>query len=183
MAESIASQWKKLQQGIYNAVYRESLDAMEKQTNKICLMFADIINSNNLPAMTGNSATGLAVGLYRDGELLMYSTMMNAGERHPVSHVLRKGEKFEEGSLRYDDAIQNKTFSVGSSGANTPYMAWVRAVGTIRRAKPSFKGYSFVVAHGAHYIRYNGYDDAVAQLYAELKTVGAKLITIKMRNT
>lgn len=183
MAESIASQWKKLQKGIYNAVYRDSLYAMEKQTNKICLMFADIVANKSEPKMTGNSATGLAVGLYRDGKLLMYSTMMNAGERHPVSHVLRKGEKFEAGTLRYDNSVQNKTFSVGNSGANTPYIAWRRAIGAIERAKPSFKGYSFVVAHGAHYIKYNGYYDAVAQLYAELRNVGAKLITIKMRNT
>ena len=184
MAESLESQWKKIMKNVYSACYRMSYQSMENQTRKICERFADIINSDSkYTAMTGNSATGLAVGLYRDGELLAYSTMMEAGEGKPITHVLRKEDKFLKGTARYDGGVQKKTYSPGKSGANSPYYAWLRAVNVLRRTKPKFDGYTFVVAYGAHYMKYSGYIDAVTQLYAELSSVGAKMMTVALRNT
>lgn len=184
MAESLDSQWKKIMKNVYSAYYRMSYQSMENQTRKICERFAGIIkNDGKYTAMTGNSATGLAVGLYRDGELLAYSTMMEAGAGSPVTHVLRKEDKFLKGTERYDGGVQKKTYSPGKSGANSPYYAWKRAVNALRRTKPKYNGYTFVIAYGAHYSKYSGYIDAVTQLYAELSKVGAKMTTIELRNT
>lgn len=184
MATSLETQWKRIQRNIYNAAYRGSYQSMENQTRRICMMFSDIVSGDSsYTAMTGNSATGLAVGLYKNGELLAYSTMMEAGQKSPITHVLTKEDVFRKGDMRYDGTAQKYDFSVQNSGANTPYLAWRRAVNKLRRTKPSYKGYSFVIAHGAHYLKYSGYDHAVTTLYAELRNVGAKLIAVKLRNT
>lgn len=183
MAESLESQWKKIMRNVYNGYYRLSYPALENQTRKICMRFANIVKDGKYTAMTGNAATGLAVGLYRDGELIAYSTMMESGMASPVTHVLRKEDKFRKGTTRYDGSVQEKTFTAGKSGANTPYFAWSRAVNALRKTKPTYKGYSFVVAHGAHYLKYSGYVDAVTELYADLSRAGAKMMTITLRNT
>lgn len=184
MASSIEAQFEKLRKNIERQYYSRSLDVLEQQTRTICLMYADIIRRDgNYTAMTGNSATGLAVGLYRSGELLAYSTMLDVGARDPETHVIMKGEKFLKGTPRYDLSVQEKTFSPGRSGADSPYYAHRRAVNFLRRNRPETKGYSFVIVHGAHYIQYSGYVDAVAALRAELVNSGARVTTFKMPNT
>lgn len=183
MAESLESQWKKIMRNVYNGYYRLSYPALENQTRKICMRFANIVKDGKYTTMTGNAATGLAVGLYRDGELIAYSTMMESGMARPVTHVLQKYEKFRKGTIRYDGRVQKKTFDADEFGANSPYFAWLRAVNALRRTRPTFKGYTFVVVHGAHYLEYNGYVDAVTELYADLSRAGAKMMTITLRNT
>lgn len=180
---TLEQQWKSIQKGIYNAVYRQSYDAMERQTSKICERFAELALSGEYGRLTGNSFTGVAVGLYLDGELLAYSTLMDIGYKAPITHAIRKGEVFEKGRVRYDDETQVKDFKPGKLGANSPYYAWRRAVNKLRNVHPSTKGYSFIIVHGSHYLAYSGYDEVMENLYADLRNAGAKHLRFHLRNT
>jgi len=180
---TLEQQWKSIQKGIYNAVYRQSYDAMERQTVKICERFAEIVLSGGYARMTGNSFTGVAVGLYLNGELLTWTTLMDAGYKSPITHAIKKDEVFEKGRIRYSGDRQRTDFVPGKLGANSPYYAWRRALNKLRSVSPSTKGYTFVIVHGAHYLKYNGYVKAMEEIYADLRNAGAKHLRFHLRNT
>jgi hypothetical protein len=189
MAESLDSQWKKIMRNIYDAYHKKSEPLIVRQAMRICQRITDLsktigwgVKSKN-PGMTGNTRAGVACGVYRDGVLLGYATTADTDKGSPTWTALTKKETFKSGTARYDGSVQEKRYKPGKFGATSPYYADRRAVSFLKRTKPQYKGYSFVVVHGAYYTKYNGYVDVMTALYAELSNAGAKMMTVRLRNT
>jgi len=169
MAESLESQWKRISKNVRSAFYRQSEAGVERQALRICQRVTDIANSIGFPGMTGNTRAGVACGVYRDGKLLGYATTAET-DGEPIWHALGKKETFRQGMQRYDGGTQEKDFKPGKYGANRPYYADERAIAFLKRTRPDYGGFSFIIVHGAHYIKYNGFDQVMSSLFAELST-------------
>lgn len=166
MAESLESQWRRISKNVRSAFYRNSEPAMAMQAIKICKRVTELAAS--FPGMTGNSRAGVACGIYRDGKLLGYATTAQTDKGEPIWTAITKNERYPKGAPRYDGGVQSSDFHPGEMGANKPYWADERAVEFLKRTKPSYSGFSYIIVHGAHYIKYNGFAQIMSSLFAEL---------------
>lgn len=177
MAESIASQWKKLQKNLRNAAYRQSEGAIKAQAMRMCEIIASEIDiyGKGVAGMTGNAAAGIAVGAYRDGALIGYATTAEAMGKPPIRAILRKGDKFQKGRIRWDDEIQEKT-----EHSNNPsrFYANKKAVQILQKAKMPYEGFSFMVVSAVPYGKYieGRGGNLISNFYAELRQAGAHKI-------
>lgn len=169
MAESLEGQWRRISKNVRSAFYRQSEAGVERQALRICQRVTEIADAVGFPGMTGNTRAGVACGVYRDGRLLGYATTAETNGE-PVWNALTKKETFKKGTPRYDGGTQNKDFKPGDYGANSPYYADERAIAFLRRTRPQYKGFSYIIVHGAHYIKYNGFDQVMSSLFAELSS-------------
>lgn len=183
MAESISSQWKKLQKNIYNAVYEQSEPKLHAQ---LVVMIKHIISQidiygKGVAGMTGNAAAGIAIGLYRDGKLISYAcTSDELGE--PIQEILIRNERFYKGWSRWDFTVQEKTEHGGPF--NERYYANRKAVDFLKTLYPRTQGYCYVVVSGAPYsafIEENG-GNLISNFYAELKNMGKAKPNLRFYN-
>lgn len=188
MAESLESQWRRISKNVRSAFYRQSEAGVSRQALRICQRVTEIAASIHWgpgqdpnPGMTGNSRAGVACGVYRDGHLLGYATTGETDMGKPMWHAVKKDEVFRMGTPRYDGGVQENDFAPGEFGANREYDANARAVAFLKRNRPNYKGFSYIIVHGAHYIKYNGFDQVMSNLFAEL-SMARKVTFHEMRN-
>lgn len=101
--------------------------------------------------MTGNTVNSYAVGVYVKGQLVHVETSAGSIPR-PLRSKLGKGERFYAGSQRWDDEVQEHTFTAqaGSNGATEAE----RSIAFLQNHKPSPNGWVLVVCNGVEYATY-----------------------------
>lgn len=180
--ESLESQFRKIRRNIYSAAYRGSYKSLEAQARRMCERITELADKYKIPGMTGNTRAGVAVGLYQNGKLQGYATTAETDNGRPIYHALMKGEEWKAGRGRYDRSTQNKDFS-SPDPAKSEYRADERAIAFLRRARPlNNKGWSYVIASGAHYAAYTGFVEVLKSFSAELSQLGAKVRFGNVRN-
>lgn len=101
--------------------------------------------------MTGNTVNSYAVGVYVKGQLVHMETSAGSIPR-PLRSKLGKGQRFYAGSQRWDEEVQEHTFTaqVGSNGATEAE----RSIAFLQSYKPSPNGWVLVVCNGVEYATY-----------------------------
>ena len=101
--------------------------------------------------MTGNTVNSYAVGVYVKGQLVHIETSAGSIPR-PLRSKLGKGQRFYAGSQRWDEEVQEHTFTAqaGSNGATEAE----RSIAFLQSHKPSPNGWVLVVCNGVEYATY-----------------------------
>ena len=101
--------------------------------------------------MTGNTINSYAAGVYVKGKLVRIET--SAGSiPSPLRRKLGRGQRFYAGSLRWDEEVQENTFTAQAGSNGT--MEAERSIAFLQSYKPSHNGWSLVVCNGVEYATY-----------------------------
>ncbi len=125
--------------------------------------------------ITGNTNNSLAVGLYRNGELLGYVTVRNMnGVNRPMRMTLKNGDIYEFPTTWSGAPYRAKGKTDWSGDRN--YWADEEAVSFLQYMSPHRNGYCYVFVSAVDYARYleaNGKANVLTQWHDELEAAGA----------
>lgn len=125
--------------------------------------------------MTGNTVNSYAAGIYVSGQLVYIKTSSESIPK-PLRRKLGKGERFYAGSIRWDEEMQESTFTANVSTNGTTEAE--RSIAFLRSYRPSPNGWELVVCNGVEYAAYQENEMKIDVLTANLNY--AKMFALSM---
>lgn len=181
----VAKQFAQIRSRLISQIEKKGSEVFRAQMRGMLEeLWSDVQLSQKYFNVTGNAATGFALGLYHNGKLVYIMSMNEAIGEKPIRGMLKQGEVYPKGAPTFEGGKMERGFRAQTGGAKQP--AYERARRWLRKYSPAYKkGFCYVLTNGITYMSYlqTRYGVNLVEQFAEIaRDGGFKQVSIKRIN-
>lgn len=122
----------------YDKAQREMVKGLPGVMEQVRRFAYEKMKELKMSSMTGNYINSFGIAIYRNGKFIACATTNDLEGKDPIQFTLAEGDKFLEKQERYDNTVQQYTFTA-PEGSIRHIFAHEEVVRWLRRYRPRVK--------------------------------------------